>query len=274
MSYILESLKKSQKERNPSEPTADFGLTAAPFLDNDRPPPFPTKLIYGIILVVLILIAAILYGSLSNRDSDIALPPINQPDTAATTSAEQEAPRRHREELQRQSALQISELYAEAEKRSQTAPAEKPPQGSPDFNPTSTTASSTTNNNNNSNSNNDSNNNNNSNNNNDSDNNSEPELISPVTPEATTPVRETIIPSIYDLDISYKRTLPTLSYGAHIYASDANSGFVILNGARRRTGDRLQNGVYIEKINEDDVVLSYNGTLFSLPAMKSWVGRK
>jgi hypothetical protein len=81
-----------------------------------------------------------------------------------------------------------------------------------------------------------------------------------------------VIPRIYQLDPLLKRNIPQLNYGAHIYASDNKSGFVILNGARRRLGDQLDNGVYIEKIREEDVVLSYNGTVFSLPAMKNWEG--
>jgi hypothetical protein len=64
-----------------------------------------------------------------------------------------------------------------------------------------------------------------------------------------------------------------VDYGAHIYATDNNSGFVILDGARRRAGDQLDSGLYIEKIEEESVILSFNGMLFSLPAMKSWQGR-
>jgi len=90
------------------------------------------------------------------------------------------------------------------------------------------------------------------------------------------PVSESIeasiasIPSVFSLDATTQRTIPDIKYDAHIYASDNNSGFVILNGAKKQVGDSLRSGLYIEKINQEDVVLSFNGLLFTLPALKSW----
>jgi hypothetical protein len=86
------------------------------------------------------------------------------------------------------------------------------------------------------------------------------------------PLLDVTIPSIYDIDQLTKKNIPAIDYGAHIYATDNKSGFVILNGARRRAGDKLENGIYVERILEDSVVLSYNGIVFSLPSMKSWAG--
>jgi hypothetical protein len=78
------------------------------------------------------------------------------------------------------------------------------------------------------------------------------------------------IPSIYDLDRSTQKKIPTIAYGAHIYASDNKSGFVILNGAKRKAGEKMRSGIYIERVGEAELVLSYQGLVFSLPAMKSW----
>ena len=78
------------------------------------------------------------------------------------------------------------------------------------------------------------------------------------------------IPSVFALDVATQRTIPDIKYDAHIYASDNNSGFVIFNGAKKQVGDSLRNGLFIEKINQEDVVLSFNGLLFTLPALKSW----
>ncbi|MBX2809325.1 MAG: general secretion pathway protein GspB [Cellvibrionaceae bacterium] len=102
---------------------------------------------------------------------------------------------------------------------------------------------------------------------------------SPVKPVDTTqaasrpqlaPADVSVIPKVYDLDSFSKRKIPAIDYGAHIFATDQASGFVILNGAKKHAGERLRNGIYIEKIAEDNVILSYNGVVFSLPAMKSW----
>ena len=84
--------------------------------------------------------------------------------------------------------------------------------------------------------------------------------------EKTSPV----IPSVFSLDRQLQYSIPAINYGAHIYASDNKSGFVILDGVKRRAGEKTSNGVYIEKINEDLVVLSFRGVIFSLPAMKNW----
>ncbi len=78
------------------------------------------------------------------------------------------------------------------------------------------------------------------------------------------------IPSVFSLDRQLQKSIPAINYGAHIYASDNKSGFVILDGVKRRAGEKISNGVYIEKINEDLVVLSFRGVIFSLPAMKNW----
>jgi hypothetical protein len=78
------------------------------------------------------------------------------------------------------------------------------------------------------------------------------------------------IPSIYDLGRSAQTTIPAIAYGAHIYASDNKSGFVILNGVKRKVGEKTRSGIYVERVGEAELVLSYRGLVFSLPAMKSW----
>jgi hypothetical protein len=45
---------------------------------------------------------------------------------------------------------------------------------------------------------------------------------------------------------------------------------VILNGAKRKAGEKMRSGIYIEKVAESELVLSYQGLVFSLPAMKNW----
>lgn len=79
-----------------------------------------------------------------------------------------------------------------------------------------------------------------------------------------------LIPSVYNLDPLVKKNIPSVNYGAHIYSANSSSGFVILNGVKRIPGDQLNNGIFIESIADDYVVLSFNGVVFSLPAMKSW----
>jgi hypothetical protein len=53
------------------------------------------------------------------------------------------------------------------------------------------------------------------------------------------------IPSVFSLDRQLQHSIPAINYGAHIYASDNKSGFVILDGVKRRAGEKMSNGVYI-----------------------------
>ncbi len=78
------------------------------------------------------------------------------------------------------------------------------------------------------------------------------------------------IPSIYDLSVSLQKAIPATQYGAHVYATDNRSGFVILNGSKYKAQSKMRNGVFIETVGEGAVVLSYQGVVFSLLAMKSW----
>lgn len=79
-----------------------------------------------------------------------------------------------------------------------------------------------------------------------------------------------LIPLIYELEPSARQRIPSIDYGAHVYSSDHNKGFVILNGAKRNIGEQMDNGVVVEKVLEDELILSFEGVIFAVPAMKSW----
>jgi len=66
-----------------------------------------------------------------------------------------------------------------------------------------------------------------------------------------------------------QKDLPSLRFEQHIYASDGE-GWVNVNGRDRYEGDSLANGVTIEQILPQQVVLTYRGEKFSLPALTSW----
>lgn len=78
------------------------------------------------------------------------------------------------------------------------------------------------------------------------------------------------IASIFELERSVQNQIPVINYDAHIYASDQRSGFVILNGVKRRVGEKMRNGIYVERIDKNHLVLSYQGIIFSLQSMQNW----
>ena len=63
--------------------------------------------------------------------------------------------------------------------------------------------------------------------------------------------------------------LPRLSFEQHIYASDGE-GWVKVNGRDRYEGDSIANGVIIDEILPQQVILTYRGEKFSLPALTNW----
>ena len=93
----------------------------------------------------------------------------------------------------------------------------------------------------------------------------------PVTTSAEVQEDKPSIPFFNDLSSLIKDKVPTISYSAHVFAENNNNGFVVINRKKSRVGTRLTNGIFIEKIEEDNVVLSYNGVIFKMPAMTSWV---
>ena len=78
------------------------------------------------------------------------------------------------------------------------------------------------------------------------------------------------VPHISELPRSFQNTVPDIEYSAHVYSDNGGSGFAILNGSMRYKGYRVAQDLYLKDILAEGVVLEYQGTLFRLSAMKSW----
>ncbi len=63
--------------------------------------------------------------------------------------------------------------------------------------------------------------------------------------------------------------LPSLQFEQHIYASDGQ-GWVNVNGRDRYEGDYIGDDLIVEKILPQQVILSFQGEKFSLPALTNW----
>jgi general secretion pathway protein B len=59
--------------------------------------------------------------------------------------------------------------------------------------------------------------------------------------------------------------LPPLHLDLHVYAKDPRDRFVMINMHKLAEGGTLPNGVHVDAIRPDGVVLSYHGTQFLLP---------
>lgn len=58
--------------------------------------------------------------------------------------------------------------------------------------------------------------------------------------------------------------LPDLKLDMHVYAANPQARFVFINMQRMREGDSLPNGVHLDEITTDGVVLAFHGTRFVL----------
>lgn len=76
--------------------------------------------------------------------------------------------------------------------------------------------------------------------------------------------------SIEQLPDTVKSEIPAIRYVAHVYAGTQKKGFAILNDAKLQAGDKLDDELYLEKVDKDHIVMSYRGYFFRLPAMQNW----
>lgn len=92
------------------------------------------------------------------------------------------------------------------------------------------------------------------------------EPIGPETPELPPelPLVEDL-PSYNGLPQDLRAAIPQLTMNAHVYSSTPGRGFVMINGKKYRRGDKLAEGPDVVHILPDSVVLNYRGTDFLLP---------
>lgn len=83
-------------------------------------------------------------------------------------------------------------------------------------------------------------------------------------PAAATPAEENL-PTINDITTSGKAQLPAVHLDIHVYATAPANRFVFINMKKYREGESTAEGLLVEQIRRDDVVLNHQGTRFVLP---------
>ena len=79
-----------------------------------------------------------------------------------------------------------------------------------------------------------------------------------IAPEPTAPAEEAL-PRLSELGADERSRLPPLKLSMHVYADEAAQRFVILDGKRLREGDHAGDGIVVEAIRRDGLVLSVHG---------------
>ncbi|ELM3616807.1 GspB family T2SS assembly factor variant ExeB [Aeromonas sobria] len=71
---------------------------------------------------------------------------------------------------------------------------------------------------------------------------------------------------------SIRQQVPTLSYGSHVFSSNATKRAVVLNGREYREGNEVAPGVHLTTIEQQYIVLDVGGQSVTLKALQDWRG--
>jgi len=77
------------------------------------------------------------------------------------------------------------------------------------------------------------------------------------------------VTSLMDMPGRFQDSVPSLVFDIHNYVSDGESS-VKVNGRERYEGDNVANGVTLVQVLPQQVILSYQGEVFSLPMLTDW----
>jgi hypothetical protein len=75
----------------------------------------------------------------------------------------------------------------------------------------------------------------------------------------------TVIPRLSDLPANLRTSLPRLDLQLHYFTPEAARRLVRLNGVNLREGGESPDGLKVEEITPDGVILVLRGTRFLLP---------
>ena len=76
--------------------------------------------------------------------------------------------------------------------------------------------------------------------------------------------------SVHELPLATRQQLPPLSMNSHIYANNARDSFVMINGMSLSPGQAISDGVQLVAVVPEGAVLSFQGQRFLLPALASF----
>jgi len=76
---------------------------------------------------------------------------------------------------------------------------------------------------------------------------------------------EEVLPTITEIDLSSQPPLPDLHLDMHVFAAKPADRFVYIDMRKYREGAALAEGLTLERIRRDGVILNFNGLRFILP---------
>jgi general secretion pathway protein B len=91
------------------------------------------------------------------------------------------------------------------------------------------------------------------------------EIVKESTPVAAPKTFEqdpAVVPLLEELPPQVRSAIPELSFAGHVYADEAQQRLIIINNRILREGDMISNGLLLERIAPDGVVLRHETAVF------------
>ncbi len=230
MSFILDALKKSELERQ--RQTIPGLMDAGPLERRRR---FP---IWAVALVVLlgVNLAVLLFVLLRGSPSATRATPASAP---ALPAASAPAPSSAPASLRAAAAPHASPVAA-TPRAAESAPAAPPERAPEHFSPMDAAAGGASSA-------------------------GSAHLRDPVLTAAPDKSDEEVLPTLSEIDLSSQPPLPDLHLDVHVFAAKPADRFVYIDMRKYREGAALADGLTLERIRRDGVVLNYHGLRFVLP---------
>lgn len=73
------------------------------------------------------------------------------------------------------------------------------------------------------------------------------------------------IQAYYELPFPVRKDLPAIKISMHVYAVDPAQRFIVVNNVHQGEGDSIEGGVTVREIRPTDIVLEFQGKIFSVP---------
>jgi general secretion pathway protein B len=73
------------------------------------------------------------------------------------------------------------------------------------------------------------------------------------------------VQAYYELPFPVRKDLPAIKISMHVYAVDPAQRFIVVNNVHQGEGDSIEGGVIVREIRPTDIVLEFQGKIFSVP---------
>lgn len=97
-----------------------------------------------------------------------------------------------------------------------------------------------------------------------------PATTTAVAPTTAAPERPLPIQELWEVPDPVRHALPAMTFSFHVYSANPERRTIIINDRRMRQGDTVGEGVLLEEITEDGVILAVDRHRVHIPVLSDW----